>query len=172
MAKKKRKSKRKSKNPTGRPVTFKAATAAKVLLLHSNGETLRASCEQSGVVRGTFLGWVHDNRGGLADRYARAQKLYGETLLDECLEIIDDGRNDYIEKAGRHGTFVALDSEHVRRSEARVAHRRWLIDYYRAGGLLAKKDTAGTSIVRPEVTAALDEYARLKAAQAAEPVAT
>lgn len=159
----KRKRKSKPAKEMGRPTKYVRAQAERVLFLHENGETLRSSCEQAGVKRGTFLGWVHDDRDKLSDRYARAQKLYGETLLDECLDIVDDGRNDWMDKETRNGTIEVVNHEHVRRSEMRVNHRRWLIDYYRAGGILARKsDVADSATV---AATALETLARLSAAK-------
>lgn len=42
-------------------------------------------------------------------------------------EIAEDGTNDYVEKQGRNGTFVALAEEHVRRSQLRIDTRKWLL---------------------------------------------
>lgn len=159
----------KSETTAGRPTKYVRAVADRILFLHENGERIRASCEINGVPLGTFLGWVHDDRDDISDRYARAQRCYAEVLLDECLEIIDDARNDYVEKKRNDGsTFVAFDSEHVRRSEMRVGHRRWIIDYVRQGGILQrKKDDAGDGVTpAADAIAALERLAAGKAAQA------
>ena len=113
-------------NPVGNPVTFSPDVAAAIMLAYSNGISLRAACEPHGVPRTTFLQWVEDDRDGIADKFLRAKKIAASTLADDCLEIADDGRNDWTET----DRGVQLNSEHVRRSELRIGLRKWLAEKY------------------------------------------
>lgn len=48
-------------------------------------------------------------------------------MADEIIDLADDGTNDYVERQGRNGVFVALAEEHVRRSQLRIDARKWLL---------------------------------------------
>jgi hypothetical protein len=68
---------------------------------------------------------VHD--ADFANRYARAREAQLVAWEDEIKVIADDGTNDYVERQGRKGTFIALDDEHVNRSRLRVDTRKWIM---------------------------------------------
>lgn len=58
------------------------------------------------------------------DRYTRARQLQQDALMDECLDIADDGSNDWYKKQTRDGGNIeAFDKEHVQRSKLRVDTR-------------------------------------------------
>jgi hypothetical protein len=73
----------------------------------------------------TFWRWVlEDTTGELEQKVADARAKGIEALLDECGEIADDGRNDFVERENKDGsTYVALDKEAVMRSKLRVETR-------------------------------------------------
>ena len=58
-----------------------------------------------------------------SDLYARAKQQQIEPLVDEILEIADDGENDYTVNA--KGQTVA-DHDHIQRSKLRIDTRKWL----------------------------------------------
>ncbi|WDS36232.1 hypothetical protein [Pseudoxanthomonas sp.] len=60
---------------------------------------------------------------------ARARELGEEALAEECLEIADDSRNDWMERAAEKGDEVALqfNGEHVQRSKLRIDTRLKLL---------------------------------------------
>ena len=76
----------------------------------------------------------------------RARELQAEYLIDEIVEIADDGSNDYMQK--KHGPVV--DQEHMGRSRLRIDTRKWAasklapkkygdkLDLNHAGGLSVK----------------------------------
>jgi hypothetical protein len=69
--------------------------------------------------------WNVDNREGFSNRYARARELQAQGLADELLEIADDGRNDWMERA--EGLTPELNSENIQRSRVRIDTRKWLL---------------------------------------------
>jgi hypothetical protein len=71
----------------------------------------------------TFWRWIFADEN-LRAKVADARAHGVEALLDECGEIADDGRNDFVERENKDGsTYVALDKEAVLRSKLRVETR-------------------------------------------------
>ena len=103
---------------------YDAELAAKVLDLLAQSGSLRRVCRELGVSRNSIIPWVVDNTEGFGDAYARAKEHGIDTLVEETLDIADDGSNDYMD--AEHGP--ALNSESIQRSKVRVETRRWLAE--------------------------------------------
>ena len=103
---------------------YDAELAAKVLDLLAQSGSLRRVCRELKVSRNSIIPWVVDNTEGFGDAYARAKEHGIDTLVEETLDIADDGSNDYMET--EHGP--ALNSESIQRSKVRVETRRWLAE--------------------------------------------
>lgn len=60
-------------------------------------------------------------------RYARAKEMTAELYAEECIEIADDGQNDWMERKGEEGQSLGwtLNGEHVQRSKLRIDVRKW-----------------------------------------------
>lgn len=86
--------------------------------------SLRRVCAELHVSRNSIIPWVVDNTNGFGDAYARAKDQGIDMLVEETLDIADDGSNDYMK--GKDGP--QLDSEHIQRSKIRVETRRWLAE--------------------------------------------
>jgi len=76
--------------------------------------------------KSTVFRWLAINEA-FRDQYARAREAQADTLVDEILEISDDGRNDYMTSMGEGEETLAyrLNGEHVQRSRLRVDSRKW-----------------------------------------------
>lgn len=59
-----------------------------------------------------------------ASAYARAKEAGIDALVDETLDIADDGSNDWLQTE----KGPQLDGEHVQRSKIRIETRRWLAE--------------------------------------------
>jgi Bacteriophage Sf6, terminase small subunit-like len=57
------------------------------------------------------------------EKYNAARAIQTEKMIDEIIDIADDGTNDYIERTIRGKPVVMLDNEHVQRSKLRVEAR-------------------------------------------------
>lgn len=72
-----------------------------------------------------------DNVGGFAAQYARAREIQADTLVEEIIDISDDGTNDWMDRqsSSEKGAEVSngwlLNGEHVARSRLRVDSRKW-----------------------------------------------
>lgn len=92
----------------GRPTVYDEEVATEIVRRISEGESLRAICQESGMpAKGTVLGWVNDDREGFADRYARACFVRAQVWAEETVEIAD-----------------ATDGD-VQRDRLRVDTRKW-----------------------------------------------
>jgi len=78
--------------------------------------------------------WISNNDPALVhfrEQYARAREAQAHHLADELLEIVDDGKNDWMErrseaeKGAGISTGWVLNGEHVQRSRLRVDSRKW-----------------------------------------------
>jgi hypothetical protein len=121
---------RKAKEPKkpGRPSKFTPEIAAEICSRMANGETLRDIClDEHMPHRTTVSDWV------LADeefsrQYARARELQADFWGDECMEIADDGTNDWMQKKSGDTTVTVVNHEHIQRSKVRIEQRQWMME--------------------------------------------
>lgn len=69
-------------------------------------------------------------------QYAQAKILQAELLAEECMDIADDSRNDWMESLSdeEKGNGWKLNGDHINRSRLRIDTRKW-----HASKLLPKK---------------------------------
>src|SRR5205085_12440708 len=85
----------------------------------------RAACMPASA---TVRLWVIEDRDGFAARYQRTREFANQDMKEELLEIVDDGRNDWMERHTRAGgRQTVLNREHIQRSSLRYNARRWLL---------------------------------------------
>jgi hypothetical protein len=67
--------------------------------------------------------------GAFAERIARARELGADAIAEEVLEIIDDGRNDWMERFDEEGNATGrqANGEHIQRSKLRAEMRLKLL---------------------------------------------
>lgn len=110
----------------------------------SLGDTLKAVCRsmcpacQEGSKRrvrvcnhlpdeSTVRLWAMGDRPDFAPLYARAREAGIHSWVDECKEIADDARNDFMETVAKDGSVkVVLNREHISRSTLRINTRLWV----------------------------------------------
>ncbi len=111
----------------GRLSKFTQGLAAEICERLAKGETLRSICRSDGMPdERTVRQWDEENRDGFSPHYARARVTGYHAIAEECLEIADDGSNDWIDRHKPDGEVErVLDHEHVTRSKLRLEQRRW-----------------------------------------------
>jgi hypothetical protein len=73
----------------------------------------------------TVCRWLNDNKE-FHDQYARAREVQADVIGEETFEIVDDGRNDWIEAETKNGDpYVKLNDEAIQRSKLRLDQRKW-----------------------------------------------
>jgi hypothetical protein len=75
--------------------------------------------------RSTIYKWLDEN-----DEFSKlmdsARKQCAHTLVEEMLEIADDGTNDYMMRQQENGAVMVVDHEHIQRSRLRCEARKWI----------------------------------------------
>lgn len=97
--------------------------------------------------KSTVLRWLRD-REEFRVQYARAKQEGAEVMAEEILDIADDGRNDWEEREGRGGTYIALNREAIERSKLRVDARKWVMSKLLPKKYGDKLDVAHTGDVK------------------------
>lgn len=112
----------------GRPSDYSVGLGDAICLLISEGQSLRAVCDQEGMPdKSTVFRWLAKHEE-FRDKYARAREAQADEFAEEILDIADDGTNDYTERKNRDGSTVeVVDQEHINRSRLRVDTRKWLM---------------------------------------------
>ena len=93
------------------------------------GETLRQICREPGKPHWTTVyDWIKE-REDFALRFAHARDLGADAIAEDIIDIIDDGRNDWMEKLDRDDKPIGyqLNGEHVQRSKLRAEMRLKLL---------------------------------------------
>lgn len=118
-------------NKGGRPSVYSNVIADIICTRLAAGESLRGICRDEALPdAATVFRWLasSDERyGGFREQYARARDIQADALVDEILDISDDGTNDWMERKGADGQSLGwqLNGEHVQRSRLRVDSRKW-----------------------------------------------
>lgn len=114
--------------PAGRPSDFTQEIADHICEELSEGRSLRQICrEDAGMPsKTTVFRWLADERYRIfRDQYARARESQADALVEECIDIADDGSNDWMERNQGENVGYAVNGEHVQRSRLRCDQRRW-----------------------------------------------
>ena len=88
----------------------------------SAGHSLRKICAKEGMPdKATVFRWLAANEA-FRDQYARAREFQADAMLEEIIEISDDGSNDtYLDEEGNTRT----EQDVIARSRLRVDARKW-----------------------------------------------
>jgi len=109
-----------------RAVSFSKGLADRICLALLSGQPLKDICEGEGMpVYSTVMKWNSDNVGGFREMLASANALKYIAWEDECVQIADDSRNDWMERLNRKtGEMETVsDSENIARSKLRIETR-------------------------------------------------
>jgi hypothetical protein len=111
----------------GRPTDYTPELADSICERLATGESMRSvSRDPDMPAMCTLFKWlrVHES---FAEQYTRAKEESADALVEDMLDIADDGTNDWIEECDDEGAKAAykLNGEHVQRSRLRVDTRKW-----------------------------------------------
>lgn len=93
----------------------------------------------------TVLKWLREDKNGFLAQYTRAKEEQADLLVEDMLDIADDGTNDYmtIEKGDK--TYNVEDKEVTNRSKLRVETRKWIASKLKPKKYGDKLDVTSTS---------------------------
>lgn len=106
----------------GRPSDFTQEIADEICERLSNAESLRKICLSEHMPsQTTVFRWLADERySKFREQYTRAREAQADALFDECLDIADDGSNDYV------GEDEKYNGDAVQRAKLRIDTRKWM----------------------------------------------
>ena len=108
--------------------SFNPSVFEEILERISEGEPLRVICREEGMPCFRVVYKKREEDKEYDARFARARLLGFDAIAEECREIADDGRNDWMLKKMKDEEFTpVLDHEHVQRSKLRVETRLKLL---------------------------------------------
>jgi hypothetical protein len=136
--------------PRGRPLTYTAEVGKAICARLAQGDSLAEICRDEGMPPApTVRAWILDDVGGFAALSMRAYSLGYEALAEECLDIADSGRNDWMEIHGQDDVGWRLNGEHIQRSRLRIETRMRLLGKWAAkryGDKVAVTDPDGNPL--------------------------
>lgn len=112
----------------GRPSKYTKDLSAKICAELAQGKSMRTVCKMDGMPHMvTVFRWLADNEE-FRKQYEKAKSESADALVEELIDIADDGTNDWMEKYDKDGKFAGwtLNGEHVQRSRLRVDTRKWI----------------------------------------------
>lgn len=112
-----------------RPSGFSQPIADAICERIAEGESLRTICRDEAMpAKSTVFKWLSlPEYAAFADQYTHAREAQADALVDEIVDISDDGSNDYVTKTNADGSsYEAVNSEHIQRSKLRVDARKWV----------------------------------------------
>ena len=110
----------------GRPSSFTQAMADKICAELAQGRSLRSVCapdEMPSVA--TIFNWFRTQPDFL-EQYARAKEESADALIEEMMDISDDGTNDYMTITKGDKSYEVVNGEAIQRSRLRVDTRKWV----------------------------------------------
>lgn len=111
----------------GRPSEYSDEIALDICERLADGESLRSiGCDENMPSQRTIYRWLAANET-FCQQYARARETQADTLVDEMLDIADDGSNDWMERRREDGSVdEVVNHEHIARSKLRLDARKWI----------------------------------------------
>lgn len=118
----------KGKNPPGRPSSYTQELADHICAELACGLSMRTVCKADDMPdMTTVFRWLRTNEE-FRQQYTQAKAEAADALVEEMLDISDDGTNDWMEVHDKDGECVGykVNGEHVQRSRLRVETRKWI----------------------------------------------
>ncbi len=138
-----------TKKKQGRPSRYSDAIAGKICERLAEGESLRSIClDEDMPAKRTVFDWLaSEEHEAFRTKYAYAREAQADALVDEMVDIADDGSNDWMEKKNADGENIGWqeNGEALRRSDLRIKTRQWI-----AEKLKPKKYGAKVALTDPD----------------------
>lgn len=115
------------KHPGGRPSIYTEELATAICeKIATTSFSLRTICDDDSMPSvATILNWLKDKPQFLA-QYTRAKEEQADYLIEEMIDIADDGSNDLMTIAKGNEYYEVENKEVTSRSKLRVETRKWI----------------------------------------------
>ena len=116
----------KNPHPGGRPTIFTQELGDIICEKISDGQSMRTICKDEDMpcVRTVYY-WLRTNEEFLI-QYTIAKEESADAMIEEMLDIADDGTNDYMTIKKGNYEYNVEDREVTNRSKLRVDTRKWI----------------------------------------------
>jgi len=113
---------------SGRPEIYTEDLADKICArIATTSFSLRTICEEEGMPSvETILKWLRADKNGFVAQYTRAKQEQADYLVEEMLDIADDGSNDLMTITKGDASYEMENKEVTNRSKLRVETRKWI----------------------------------------------
>lgn len=92
----------------------------------TTSKSLRTICDENGMPSvGTILKWLREDTNDFLAQYTRAKEEQADFMIEEMIDIADDGTNDYMTITKGDISYNVEDKEVTSRSKLRVETRKW-----------------------------------------------
>jgi hypothetical protein len=118
---------RKVSRKMGRPSIYTLELSERICAELACGKSLRTVCKADDMPGlETVFRWLRE-KTDFRDQYEKAKNECADALVEEIIDISDDGRNDWMEVHDKDGNSTGwkLNGEHIQRSRLRVDVRKW-----------------------------------------------
>lgn len=111
----------------GRPSSYSPELAERICAeIATTSKSLRTICQSDDMpCVQTILNWLNNNPSFLA-QYTRAKEEQADHLVEEMIEIADDGTNDFMTITKGDESYEVENKEWTSRSKLRVEARKWI----------------------------------------------
>jgi hypothetical protein len=117
-----------NKGSGGAPEIFTQELADRLCeLISTTTKSLRTICKMEGMPSvQTVLKWLREDKEGFLAQYARAKEEQADFMIEEMIEIADDGTNDLMTVEKGDVAYEVENKEVTNRSKLRVETRKWI----------------------------------------------
>lgn len=141
---------KKDTKPTGRPPAYNQEIADKICeQIATSSKSLRNICKGEGMPSVvTVLKWMREDTNGFLAQYARAKEEQADFMIEEILDIADDGSNDLMTIEKGDMSYEVENKEVTNRSKLRVEARKWIASKLKPKKYGDKLDITGKVSIR------------------------
>lgn len=111
----------------GRPSAFSQEIADRLCAeISTTSKSLKTICKDENMPSAvTIFAWLRTNEAFL-NQYTRAKEEQADLMIEEMIDIADDGSNDYMTITKGDLEYEVENKELVNRSRLRVDTRKWI----------------------------------------------
>lgn len=110
----------------GRPSDYSPLLADEICSQLAEGVSLRSVCKAEGMPdKSTVFRWLR-LYPEFRDQYTRAKEESADALVEEILDIADNGSNDWMADNDKDNPGYKTNGEAINRSRLRVDTRKWI----------------------------------------------
>lgn len=110
----------------GRPTVYTEELGDEICERLSDGQSLREICSDPDMPnRSTIYRWT-SHVEGFSNQYTRAREEQARALVDDIVDIADNGSNDWMERNQGGNVGWVTNGEALQRSRLRVDTRKWI----------------------------------------------